>query len=146
MTAWTIWFAFGAALLMLEMATGTFYLLVIALGAAAAGLAALLGLAVPVQFLVAALVGIAGTVTLRKIRLAKGLSLNSRDNPNISLDIGQTVRVDAWNTASEPPVARVMYRDSPWDAELATGATAEPGYFIIREIRGSRLVVSNQTA
>jgi hypothetical protein len=37
-----------------------------------------------------------------------------------------------------------MYRGALWDVELAHGARAHAGQFVIREIRGSRLIVSNQ--
>ena len=45
MTDWMIWFAAACVLVILEMATGTFYLLMIAIGAAAGGIAALSGVA-----------------------------------------------------------------------------------------------------
>jgi hypothetical protein len=35
-----------------------------------------------------------------------------------------------------------MYRGALWDVELAPGVTATPGQFVIREVRGSRLIVA----
>jgi hypothetical protein len=40
--------------------------------------------------------------------------------------------------------ARVMYRGAMWDVELEAGAAAQPGSFIIREVRGNRLIVANK--
>ena len=56
MTDWMIWFAVACVLVVLEMATGTFYLLMIGIGTAAGGLAALGGMGVPEQCLIAAAV------------------------------------------------------------------------------------------
>lgn len=145
MTAWIIWFALAAILLIFDMATGTFYLLVMAVAAVAAGAAALAGMGLALQFLLAAIVGVTGTFVLRKRRSGNLRTVDSSADPNINLDIGQTLAVEEWNTATRPPTARVMYRDTPWDVELSTDAAAVPGYFIIREVHGSRLVVSNKS-
>jgi membrane protein implicated in regulation of membrane protease activity len=42
-------------------------------------------------------------------------------------------------------VARVSYRGALWDVELLSGADARPGLFVIREVRGNRLIVSNSS-
>ena len=39
-------------------------------------------------------------------------------------------------------MARVPYRGAQWDVELLPGHHARPGSFVIREIRGSRLLVA----
>ena len=49
MSSYYIWFAAAVVLVIAEMATGTFYLLMIAVGVAAGGVAALAGLGVPAQ-------------------------------------------------------------------------------------------------
>lgn len=142
MAAWTLWVAIAAVLVAAELLTGTFMLLVIALAFAAGGLLAWSGASLPVQFLAASVVGVVGTVLLRRFRRRPAPAANV----DIHLDIGQRVFVDGWNTASKPPTARVTYRDSPWDAELAAGSRPEPGYFVIRGIRGNRLTLSNSPA
>lgn len=139
MTGWMLWLALAGALTTLELFSGTFYLLMIALGMLAGALAALLGLGETMQILIAALVGVAATALLRRRRPRPE---NAARDPNINLDIGQTLHVPHWHP--DHATARVMYRGAMWDLDLAPGAVARPGQFIIREIRGSRLIVSNQ--
>ena len=139
MTSWMIWLALAGALIILELFSGTFYLLMIALGMLAGALAALLGAGEAVQLLTAAVIGAAATGLLRRRRPHK---VNSARDPNVNLDIGQSLHVPHWHP--DHATARVMYRGAMWDVDLAPGAHATPGQFVIREIRGSRLIVSNQ--
>jgi membrane protein implicated in regulation of membrane protease activity len=134
-----IWLALAGALIILELFSGTFYLLMIALGMLAGALAALLGAGEAVQLLTAAVIGAAATGLLRRRRPRK---VNSARDPNVNLDIGQSLHVPHWHP--DHATARVMYRGAMWDVDLAPGAHATPGQFVIREIRGSRLIVSNQ--
>jgi membrane protein implicated in regulation of membrane protease activity len=91
---------------------------------------------------VAAIVGVAATVGLRRSRFGKmGKRVDAERDPNVNLDIGQTIHVPAWQDG----VARVMYRGALWDVELdrsSSVAAAVPGQYIIREVRGSRLIVA----
>ena len=57
LSAATQWWAAAGVLVALELASGSFYLLMLALGAAGAALAAHAGVSVVAQFVVAALVG-----------------------------------------------------------------------------------------
>jgi len=139
MTSWMLWLALAGALTILELFSGTFYLLMIALGMLAGALAALAGAPEALQFLVAAAVGAAATALLRRKRPRRK---DATHDPNINLDIGQTLDVAHWQASHN--TARVMYRGALWDVDLAPGAVARPGRFIIREVRGSRLIVSNQ--
>lgn len=139
MTSWMIWLALAGTLIILEMFSGTFYLVMIALGMLAGALAALLGASEPVQLVVAAVVGVTATALLRRRWPRRQ---NAARDPNINLDIGETLHVPHWH--ADHATARVMYRGAMWDVDLAPGAQARPGQFIIREIRGSRLIVSNQ--
>ena len=66
MDTYVIWFIAAGALVVVELISGTFYLLMIALGAAAGGLAGVAGLAMAWQFVVAASVAVAGILVLRK--------------------------------------------------------------------------------
>jgi membrane protein implicated in regulation of membrane protease activity len=132
------WFLAAGLLVILELFTGTFYLLMTALGVAAGGLAALAGAAVPWQAAVAAVVGIAATLLLRRSRFGKSVRPDAARDPNVNLDIGQRIAVDRWSQGS----ARVMYRGALWDVELAPGAAADaPAVYLICEVRGSRLIV-----
>ncbi|RJF95413.1 NfeD family protein [Noviherbaspirillum saxi] len=143
MTDWMLWFGLAGVLVVLEMFTGTFYLLMIGIGMAAAGLASLGTSNRPVQLLIAAAIGIAATYALRKTRWGHIARRDAARDPNVNLDIGQTVHVDAWSgNEGEPKTARIMYRGAYWDAELQDGSAARPGAFVIREIRGNRLILA----
>lgn len=147
MAMWMIWVALAGALIILEMFTGTFYLLMIGIGMGAGGLAALLGLSEELQWLVAALVGVVATYLLRRSKFGKHSRRDPGRDPNVNLDIGQTIRIDAWDCVNgESPTSRATYRGAQWDVELEAGAIAEPGLFVIHEVKGSRLIVGNSAS
>lgn len=144
MADWIIWFVAAGIVVVMEMFTGTFYLLMIGIGLAAAGLAALTGAGSALQFIIAAVVGVIATFALRHSKLGRFNKTEASRDPNVNLDIGQTITIEEWRTSEgSRSVARVMYRGAMWDVELAHGAAARSGPFVIREIRGSRLIVSN---
>lgn len=144
MADWMIWLILAGALVILELFSGTFYLLMIAIGLACGALAALGGASIEAQLIVAAVVGAVSTMILHRSRFGRGPKVDSAHDPNVNLDIGQTVTIDAWNDAAGgQPTARIVYRGAPWDVDLAPHAVAVPGRFTIREIRGSRLIVTN---
>ncbi len=146
MADWVIWMLMAGVLIIAELFTGTFYLLMVALGLIAGGLAALVGFSMEWQLLVAAVVAVLATVGLRRSRFGKRDRVQAERDPNVNLDIGQKIAVNAW----ELPIgeggvssARVMYRGALWDVELAPGQEARAGQFVIHEIRGSKLIVTN---
>lgn len=141
---WTIWFVFAGVTVALEMFTGTFYLLMIGVGLAAGGLAAVAGLAGERQFVIAAVTGIIATVALRQSRYGRISRRDAARDPNVNLDIGQTLRVDTWSkTGGGKAVARALYRGAEWDIELEREEEAHPGMFVIKEVRGNRLIVAH---
>ncbi len=138
MAEWIYWLVGAGALVVLELFTGTFYLLMIAIGLGFGALAALGGMSVPAQTIVAAVVGVAATGLLHRSRFGRPARGNPARDPNMNIDIGQTVQVDEWHGGK----ARVMYRGAMWDVELGHGADPEAGVFKIVEVQGSRLIVS----
>jgi membrane protein implicated in regulation of membrane protease activity len=136
---WMIWFGMAGILVIAEIFSGTFYLLMIAAGAVAGGVAALAGLVFALQMAIAAIVGAITVFLLRKSSFAKKRRLSAARDPNVNLDIGQTVYVAQWQGNH----ARAMYRGAMWDIELMPGGAAVAGTFIIDEIRGSHLIVTN---
>ena len=139
MADWIMWLVAAGVLVALELFSGTFYLLMVAIGALAGALMAFLRVDLPGQMLAAAIVGILATVLLRRSRYGKTVSGDAQRDPNVNLDIGQTVQVTHWIDGA----ARVMYRGALWDVELAPGAEARGGIFTIREVRGSKLIVTS---
>lgn len=134
MSGYAWWFVAGFGLLIAELLSGTFYLLVIALAAGGAGVAALLGAGFPLQLVVAAVIGFSGSLWLRRSRAQQKAVPDALQN----LDVGQTIRVDQW---IDGRTARASYRGALWDVELAEEGAAAPGEFLITEMRANRLVV-----
>ncbi|AZS79284.1 MULTISPECIES: NfeD family protein [Achromobacter] len=134
-----IWLGLAALALIGELATGTFYLLLVALGLAAAGAAAWFGSGLEWQLVACGVVLLLGLLVLRKTRVLKKREVNSARNADVNLDIGQTVSVDSW---SEHGTTRVWYRGAHWQAELAPGQAPAAGEYIITELRGSTLVLT----
>lgn len=134
----TGWLVAAGVLVVLELFSGTFYLLMIAGGLCAGALAALAGFGWAVQLMVAAALGVVGTVVLHRSRFGHSRRGNTARDPNVNIDIGQRVEVDRWHQGH----ARVKYRGALWDVELGPGADAQPGVFKIVEVQGSRLIVS----
>lgn len=145
MAQWMVWLIAAGAVVILELFSGTFYLLMIALGIIAGSAVAYAGGALEVQLIVAAVVGLLATIVLRQSKFGKSSRTDAARDPNVNLDIGQMIMVDAWHIA--PPggnrqTARVMYRGALWDVEMAHDGAAAPGQYVIREMQGSRLIVS----
>lgn len=132
------WFVLGFGLLLAELLTGTFYLMVIAVALGVAGLAALAGASFPLQVVIAAAISLGGSLWLRRSRF--GLRANSPGvDPVQNMDVGQSLRIENWSAAR---TARASYRGADWDVELAPGEPAIAGEFVIREIAASRLIVA----
>ncbi len=134
----TFWWVTAGIAVAAELATGTFYLLMIALGLAGAAVAAHLGLGLAGQLVVAAVVG-GGAVVVWHLRRARApASLPASQNPDVNLDIGQRVHVSSWHRDG---TAQVHYRGANWSARFQGGETPGPGDYVIRAIEGSQLIL-----
>jgi membrane protein implicated in regulation of membrane protease activity len=136
MESYIYWFVLALVLVGLEMATGTFYLLVVAIAMAVGGVTALLGAGMTWQLLLGAITGIAGTIILRRWKSTQTSQVH--DN---NFDIGQPVKIIRWNDSSN---ARVSYRGAEWDAELESDNTPREGTLYIAAVRGSILVLTHR--
>jgi len=137
------WIAAGVAVAA-ELATGTFYLLMIALGLGAGALAAHFGSTQPVQLLVAAVVGGGATALWHWRRVASaGPALPTAEDRDVNLDIGERVNVPAW---ASDGTARVSYRGSTWAARLQPGAPAVAGEHVVAAVEGNWLVLAPRLA
>ncbi|MFN7572482.1 MAG: NfeD family protein [Betaproteobacteria bacterium] len=137
MTAATLWFVLGLVLLVAELATGTFYLLMLAVAFAAGGVVALAGGPLALQLVLAAAIGFAGSIWLRRVRALRSARGSAHD-PVQHMDVGQTVHVDEWGRDG---TARAQYRGALWEVELARGEPARAGAYTIQAIHANRLVV-----
>ena len=137
MELWLLWLIAGFVLVIAELVTGTFYLLVIGLGAFAGGVAAWTGAHVFVQALGAAAVALAGAWAVHHwhARRAPGAA---GDN---LLDRGQPVVLESWANEAAG-IARVRYRGTTWDARVTPGERPAPGTTLyISGQDGNELVV-----
>ncbi|MBI1890806.1 MAG: NfeD family protein [Burkholderiales bacterium] len=142
MADWVMWVILAGVLVVFELFTGTFYLLMIAIGMIAGSLVAGLGGSVSMQLIAAAAVGVLATALLRRSGFGKLPRTDAAGDPNVNIDIGQILSVESWsNLSGEHHTARVRYRGAMWDVDLAHGEAAEPGEFVIHEVRGNRLIV-----
>lgn len=138
---WLVWVVLGFVLVIAEMLTGTFYLLVIGLGAFAAALVSWLGGNTLVQAVVGGVVALAGTWYVHHFRHAGRADLNREDN---LLDRGQPVVLEGWANEAAG-LARVRYRGTSWDARLPAGhARPAPGATLyIASQEGNTLVLAD---
>jgi len=137
----TLWWVAGGVLVAAELASGTFYLLMLALGCAAAAVAAHAGLGLTGQVIVGALVGAATTGGWHLKRARQPRSAPAESNRDVNLDIGQTVVVRAW---AEDGSAQVSYRGANWSASFQGEGRPAPGPHAIVAVRGNRLVLAPQ--
>jgi membrane protein implicated in regulation of membrane protease activity len=134
----TLWWLLAGAAVAVELLTGTFYLLMLGIGMAAGALAAHAGAPVPVQLVVAALVG-GGAVAVWHFVRRRHFPANAPGaSTNLDFDAGEAVHVDAW-AADNTSVVR--YRGTTWTAVPAGGAPQGTGAHRVREVDGSRLVL-----
>ena len=134
-----IWWVLAGVAVAIELTTGTFYLLMLAVGLAAGALAANFGLALSTQMLIAAVIGGGAVILWHWQRSKSPAPLSANANPDVHLDIGQTVHVLGWNADG---TTSVHFRGAEWTAIADDpSVTASPGNFRIKEMRGNRLVV-----
>ncbi|WP_298926456.1 NfeD family protein [uncultured Ramlibacter sp.] len=134
----TIWWLATGLAVAVELVTGTFYLLMLAIGLAAAAVAAHLGASLTVQVTVAAVIGGGAVLACHLVRSRRPKSAPAQSNRNVNLDIGESVQVDAWNADG---TATVKYRGAAWTVVPAPGSAQDAGMHRVREVVGNRLVV-----
>lgn len=114
MELWLIWIVAGFALVIAELVTGTFFLLVLGVGAFAGALAAWLGGNVLVQAVSASAVAMLGAFLVHHWHAAH----RKDDGQANFLDKGQPVVLEGWANETAR-IARVKYRGTTWDARMA---------------------------
>lgn len=134
MAAHWVWWILGVVLVGAELVTGTFYLLAIGAALLVGGAAAWVGASIPVQLLVAGALAVAGSFFAHRWRMRR-----ATPPPQPPLDVGQAVQVQVWHPDG---TARVAYRGSHWDAELARPDAGREKTMYIVATRGSTLVIA----
>jgi membrane protein implicated in regulation of membrane protease activity len=139
METYLVWLAAGFVLVIAELVTGTFFLLVLGIAAFAGSATAWFGLGFWVEALCAAAVAIIGVFWVRQHRRSMPQS------DMASLDVGQAVTLDAW-VNREQGAARVKYRNTLWDAEVEGGHELDHGEVLyIRAVDGNTLKVAKKS-
>ena len=130
------WAVIGIALVIAELATATFYLLVIGIAALAGSAMAYLNYSFGIQALVAVAVATIGVVLSIRFRASRATPAHP------GLDVGQSVVFDSW-VSEKDRLARVRYRNAQWDARVADAQGVQTGeMFYIQSIDGNMLHIS----
>jgi len=135
MDAYLLWVIAGIVLIIVEMLSGTFYLLVLGVAALAAAGAAWFGQTFWVQAVVSAAVAVAGVLLVNRYR-SKGSPAEKQ-----SLDVGQSVTLESWIDEADG-LARVNYRNAQWEARVTGERTPGGKVFYIQAVEGNTLQVS----
>jgi len=134
----TLWWLMAGVAVAVELATGTFYLLMVAIGFAAGAIAAHADFSSPSQLFIAAIVGVGAVGALHMQRRRRPAAIPAQANPDVNPDIGETVQVDAWQPNG---TAAVRYRGANWTVVAAPGTEQTAGAYRVREVAGNKLVV-----
>lgn len=140
--ATTFWWIATGLLIIVELFTGTIYLLMLSSGLAAGAIAAHWGMDWPGQMGCAAAVGFASIAIGRRIRQARQAALPEQANTQLQLDIGAQVHVPQWQADGR---ARVAYRGSWWTVALASplppSQAPAAGSYRISAVQGTFLLL-----
>jgi membrane protein implicated in regulation of membrane protease activity len=134
----TLWWLATGIVVGIELLTGTFYLLMLAIGLAAGALAAHTGAGLVAQLLVAAFVGGGAVAVFYQVKKRRPSDPSARADRSVNLDVGETVHVETWNPDGS---ASVQYRGANWTAIHPPGITPSAGAHRVCELVGSRLLV-----
>jgi membrane protein implicated in regulation of membrane protease activity len=134
----TLWWLLVGAAVALELFTGTFYLLMLAVGMVAAALAAHAGVGLSVQLIVAAVIGSAAVFAWHLIKRRRPSDPSVRAMRSVNLDVGEVIQIEEWLPDG---TASVKYRGAQWTVILRAGTTPVPGAYRVAELVGNRLLV-----
>lgn len=134
----TIWWLAAGAVVAAELLTGTFYLLMVAVGLAAAAVMAHLGVSMPLQIVSAAVVGGGAVVAWHWAKKRRPGDPSARADRSVNMDVGETIYIEGWNPDG---TTLVKYRGAQWTAIHRPGITPATGMHRVAELVGNRLLV-----
>jgi len=137
MDGYWLWWILAAVTIAAELMLGTFYLLAVGIAFAIGGVAALLGASLEIQLAVAGVLAVILTMIAHRWRLNRVVPQDP------SHDLGQSVQVLGWR---DDGTARVNYRGTQWDAELARAGEDRAETMYIVGMRGSTLLIADRRA
>jgi membrane protein implicated in regulation of membrane protease activity len=133
-----LWAILGLVLVIVEMLTGTFYLLMLGVAAFGAALAAWLGQGFPVQVIVGSAIAAGGCYGVHLYR-AKN---STQQMPHV--DAGQPANFESWVDRGAR-LARVSYRGASWDALVEGEDIPEAGALVyVLAAHGNTLKVATR--
>ena len=133
-----IWMLAGFGLVIVELLSGTFYLLMLGVAALGGAAVAYLGHSLEAQIIVAALIAAAGCYGVHLYR-----AKNSKQQM-VSIDAGQPAHFEKW-VDEGGGFARVKYRGASWDAHIDGRGELKIGALLyVMHIEGHTLKVSRQ--
>ena len=115
-----VWAVAGLVLVIVELVTGTFFLLMLGIAAFGAAAAAYFGVNFGAQSIVAAVIAGAGCYGVHLYRA------NNKAEQMAPIDAGMPANFESWLDAGAR-LARVRYRGASWDARVEGGEALEPG-------------------
>lgn len=131
------WAVVALVLVIVELVTGTFYLLMLAVAAAAGALSAWAGAPFAAQIAVTGVAAVVGFIVVRRVNAKRSAS-----EVPLDIDAGQTAAFDEWLSEAQR-MARVKYRGAPWTARVDGTAPLTAGTLLrITATRGSTLDVT----
>ena len=134
------WAIVGLVLVIAELLSGTFYLLMLAIAAFGSAAAAWVGQPFPVQAIVASVIAAAGCYGVHVYRVKSGAK---RMAP---IDAGMPASFETWLDAGSR-LARVRYRGASWDARVEGNEAMEPGAtLVVLAADGNTLKVAKNRA
>ena len=123
MDTYLIWLLVGLALVIVELLSGTFYLLVLGVAAFGAGAVAWFGGGFAMQSIAAAALALAGAYFVHAYRARNAAQQMA------PIDAGQPASFESWLDQGSG-LARVRYRGASWDARLEGEAALQPGSLV----------------
>jgi len=134
----TLWWVLAGVAVAAELVTGTFYLLLLALGMAAGAIAAHLGAGTALQLVATAIVGGGAVLAWHHAKRHRPGDPSPRADRSVNLDVGETILIEQWNSDG---TANVKYRGAVWTAIHRPGVTPATGMHRVAELVGNRLLV-----
>ena len=136
-----LWAIVGLVLVIVELLTGTFFLLMLGVAAFGAAGAAWLGYDFPVQVIVAAVIAAVGCYAVHLYRA------KNKGQQMPSVDAGMPASFESWIDAGSR-LARVRYRGASWDARVEGAEALEPGttVYVLATDGNTLKVVKNRPA
>jgi len=132
-----LWTVFGILLMLIELATGTLYLLAIGLALIYPAIASFTGASTNIQMIAlgsGTLIHVLIVFILHKLR-------PSNRNSDVPTDVGQRVEVIEW---LDEGTARVMYHGKEWPADKAEIEMPDADHGIIKIVQYGRLIITTE--